>query len=76
MQQLLSQLPGVEIDEEGKITVNGSEVNNVLVNGKPLFGKDGKIVTQNLPAEIINKVQVTTTKTRKEELSGDDASGN
>lgn len=74
--QLLKQLPGVEIDENGKITVNGKEVNNVLVNGKPLFGSDGKIAIQNLPAEIINKVQITTTKTKEEELAKEDASGN
>lgn len=73
VEALLKQLPGVEIDEEGKITVNGKEVNNILVNGKPFFGKDGKIATQNLPAEIINKVQVTDTKTKEEELSGQDA---
>ena len=46
------------------------EVNNILVNGKPFFGKDGKIATQNLPAEIIDKVQVVDTKTKEEELSG------
>lgn len=74
VEALLKQLPGVEIDEEGKITVNGKEVNNILVNGKPFFGKDGKIATQNLPAEIIEKVQVVDTKTKSEEISGD-ASG-
>lgn len=73
VEALLKQLPGVEIDEEGKITVNGKEVNNILVNGKPFFGKDGKIATQNLPAEIIEKVQVTDTKSKEEELSGQDA---
>lgn len=73
VEALLKQLPGVEVDEEGKITVNGKEVNNILVNGKPFFGKDGKIATQNLPAEIISKVQVTDTKTKEEELSGQDA---
>jgi hypothetical protein len=73
VEALLKQLPGVEIDEEGKITVNGKEVNNILVNGKPFFGKDGKIATQNLPAEIISKVQVTDTKTKEEELSGQNA---
>ena len=73
VEALLKQLPGVEIDEEGKITVNGKEVNNILVNGKPFFGKDGKIATQNLPAEIIDKVQVTDTKTKEEELSGQNA---
>lgn len=76
VETLLKQLPGVEIDEDGKITVNGKEVNQILVNGKPFFDKDGKIALQNLPANIINKVQVTDTKTKKEEISGDKASGN
>ena len=76
VEALLKQLPGVEIDEDGKITVNGKTVNNILVNGKPFFGKDGKIATQNLPADIIDKVQVTDTKTKEEELSGQDASSN
>ena len=74
VEALLKQLPGVEITPEGKITVNGKEVNNILVNGKPFFGKDGKIATQNLPAEIIDKVQVVDTKTKSEELSGEGAS--
>lgn len=75
VETLLKQLPGVDIDEEGKITVNGKEVNQILVNGKPFFDKDGKVALKNLPAEIINKVQVTDTKTKKEELSGQKASG-
>ncbi len=75
VEALLKQLPGVDIDEEGKITVNGKEVNQILVNGKPFFDKDGKIALQNLPADIINKVQVTDTKTKQEELSGQKAAG-
>ena len=74
VEALLKQLPGVEISPEGKITVNGKEVNNILVNGKPFFGKDGKIATQNLPAEIIDKVQVVDTKTKAEKITGDNAS--
>lgn len=76
VEALLKQLPGVEIDEEGKITVNGKEVNQILVNGKPFFDKDGKIALQNLPAEIIDKVQVTDTKTKQEEISGQAAATN
>lgn len=76
VETLLKQLPGVEIDNEGKITVNGKEVNQILVNGKPFFDKDGKIALQNLPSDIINKVQISDTKTKKEELSGQAASGN
>ncbi|MCG2610642.1 outer membrane beta-barrel protein [Flavobacterium sp. SM15] len=76
VETLLKQLPGVEIDSEGKITVNGKEVNQILVNGKPFFDKDGKVALQSLPSDIINKVQVTETKTKKEELSGKAATSN
>lgn len=76
VETLLKQLPGVEIDAEGKITVNGKEVNQVLVNGKPFFDKDGKIALQSLPSSIINKVQISDTKTKKEELTKQAASSN
>lgn len=76
VQTLLKQLPGVEIDAEGKITVNGKEVNQILVNGKPFFDKDGKIALQNLPSDIINKVQISDTKTKKEEQTGQAATSN
>ena len=69
VETLLKQLPGVEVGTDGKITVNGKEVNQVLVNGKPFFDKDGKIALQSLPSDIINKVQITDTKTKKEELN-------
>ncbi|WP_286918026.1 outer membrane beta-barrel protein [Flavobacterium sp. UBA4197] len=76
VETMLKQLPGVEVDTDGKITVNGKEVNQILVNGKPFFDKDGKIALQSLPAEIINKIQVTDTKSKKEEISGQKASSN
>ena len=74
VETLLKQLPGVDIDKNGKITVNGKEVNNILVNGKPFFGKDGKVATENLPSNIIDKIQISDTKTKEEELSGKAAS--
>ncbi|PKB15887.1 TonB-dependent receptor [Flavobacterium sp. 5] len=76
VETLLKQLPGVEIDSDGKITVNGKEVNQILVNGKPFFDKDGKIALQNLPSDIIKKVQITDTKTKKEENTGAVSSSN
>lgn len=76
VESLLKELPGVEIDEDGKITVNGKEVNQILVNGKPFFDKDGKIALENLPADLIKKVQITDTKTKKEELTGRASSSN
>ena len=69
VETLLKELPGFEIDSQGKITVNGKEVSQVLVNGKAFFDKEGLMILKNLPAEIINKIQVSDFKTKKEELS-------
>ncbi|MBL4662371.1 MAG: TonB-dependent receptor [Flavobacteriaceae bacterium] len=75
VEDLLKKLPGVEVDEDGKITVNGKEVNKILVNGKPFFGDDPTIATRNLTKEIIEKVQVTDTKTDAEAFAGESSDG-
>lgn len=69
VETLLRQLPGITIDANKKIRVNGKEVNQILVNGKSFFGEDGKIALQNLPSEIIKKVQVSDTKTKEQEFT-------
>lgn len=71
VEELLKKLPGVEVDEAGKITVNGKPVNKILVNGKPFFGDDPTIATKNLSKEIIEKVQVTDTKSKSEAFAGE-----
>ena len=70
VEALLKKLPGVEIDADKNITVNGKKVSQILVNNKPFFNKDGSIALQNLPAELIKKVQVTEAKTKSEEFTG------
>jgi hypothetical protein len=74
VETLLKQLPGVEVDSDGKVTVNGKDVTQFLVNGKTFFDKDGAMILKNLPAEIINKVQVSDFKTKKEELAKQESS--
>ena len=76
VEDLLKKLPGVEVDAEGKITVNGKEVNKILVNGKPFFGNDPSITTKNLTKEIIEKVQITDTKSKSEAFSGEKGDAN
>lgn len=72
IEDLLKELPGVEVDEDGKIKVNGKDVSNILVNGKPFFGNDPTIATRNLTKEIIEKVQVVDTKTKAEAFTGEE----
>lgn len=75
VEDLLRELPGVEVDEDGKIKINGKEVNKILVNGKPFFGDDPTITTKNLTKELIEKIQVVDTKTKAEAFSGDVVDG-
>lgn len=62
VEDLLKKLPGVQVDKEGNIMVNGKPVNRILVDGKVFFGDDPKMATRNLPANVIDKVQVTDDK--------------
>ncbi len=71
VEDLLKELPGVEVDAQGNITVNGKTVNKILVNGKPFFGDDPTIATRNLTKEIVDKIQVTDTKTDSEAFTGE-----
>ena len=70
LEEVMKKLPGVEVDAQGNITVNGKPVSRILVNGKEFFGNDPKIATKNLPKEIIDKIQVVDTKTKSEEFTG------
>lgn len=75
VEDLLKQLPGVEVEDDGTIKVNGKEVNRILVNGKPFFGDDPSITTRNLTKEIIEKIQVVDTKTKSEAFTGEVVDG-
>ncbi|GGG91061.1 hypothetical protein GCM10011416_04500 [Polaribacter pacificus] len=71
VEDFLKKLPGVEVSTEGAITINGVSVDKILVNGKPFFGDDPKIALENLTKDMINKIQVTDTKTKSEAFTGE-----
>ncbi|WP_166332803.1 TonB-dependent receptor [Sphingobacterium chungjuense] len=54
----LKRLQGVEVDKDGNVTAQGEAVTRVRINGKDFFGGDVKTATQNLPANIIDKIQI------------------
>ena len=57
VEELIKKLPGIVIDDSGKITHNGKEVKQILVDGKEFFGRDQQLVLKNIPAEIVDKVK-------------------
>ena len=54
---LISRLPGAEIDENGRITINGKYVSSLLLNGKDFFKGQTHVVLKNLPAYTVNKIK-------------------
>ncbi|WP_316829837.1 outer membrane beta-barrel family protein [Pedobacter aquatilis] len=58
VEDLLIQLPGIKVDNNGRITAYGQSVDKVLVDGEEFFGDDPTLVTRNLRADMIDKVQL------------------
>jgi hypothetical protein len=57
-EDLLRKLPRLTVWGDGTITVNGKNVKQLLVNGKPFFGGDTRVAIQNIPKDAIDKIQV------------------
>lgn len=72
VEDLLKKLPGVTVDKDGSILVQGQKVTRLTVDGKDFFGTDPKTATKNLPADAIAKVQLIDSKTQEAKATGID----
>lgn len=70
--ELVAQIPGVEIDEDGNIKAHGENVTKIIVDGKEFFSTDPRIALKTLPAEIIAKIQLIDDKSEQAKFSGFD----
>ena len=69
---LLRRLPGVEVDDEGKITVGGREVTNILVDGERFFDDDPQVAARNIPADFVQRVRTYNRRSRQSQFTGID----
>jgi outer membrane receptor protein involved in Fe transport len=72
VEDLLKRLPGIQVDRNGAITAEGQTVKKVLVDGEEFFGDDPTLVTQNLRADMVDKVQVFDKKSDQATFTGID----
>ena len=72
VEDLLKKMPGIQIDKNGKITAQGETVQKVLVDGEEFFGDDPTLVTQNLRADMVDKVQIYDKKSDQAAFTGID----
>lgn len=58
MKEVLEKLPGVDVDIDGRVTVQGKQVTRMMVEGKSFFGGGTKLAIENIPAEALAKIEV------------------
>ena len=68
---LLEKMPGIS-NNNGELQAQGEKVERVLVDGKPFFGNDPKAAVQNIPAEMVDKIQIYDQKSQQAQFTGFD----
>lgn len=72
LEELIKKLPGAEVDADGNIIVNGKAVKRIMVDGKDFFTSDPKVASKNLPADMVQRVQVVDRQSDMARMSGFD----
>ncbi len=72
VEELVKRLPGAQVDDDGKITINGKEVKKIMVDGKEFMTGDTKTAMKNLPTSIIERVKAYDQKSDMARVSGID----
>ena len=71
-EDLIKKMPGVTVDKSGTVTAQGETVKKVTVDGRDFFGDDATATLRNLPAEVIDKIQVFDKLSDQAQLTGFD----
>ena len=72
VEDVLKKLPGVDVAKDGSIKAQGETVTRVRVDGKDFFGNDPLLATKNLPADMIDKIQVIDLLSDQAQFTGVD----
>ena len=72
VEELVKRLPGAQVSDDGKITINGKEVKKILVDGKEFMTGDTKTAMKNLPTSIVERVKAYDEKSDLARMSGID----
>lgn len=72
VEELVKKLPGAQVGDDGKITINGKEVTKILFDGKEFMTGDTKTAMKNIPTSIIEKVKAYEEKSDLAKVTGID----
>ncbi|TPV35771.1 TonB-dependent receptor [Paucihalobacter ruber] len=70
LEDVLKKLPGVEVNADGQIEVDGVRVQKLMIDGKDFFDGDTKLGVQNIPSNAVDKIQVLKNYAEVGQLSG------
>ena len=70
IEELVRRLPGAQIDDDGKITINGKEVKKIKIDGKEFMTGDTQTALKNLPTDIVNQIKAYDEKSDLARISG------
>lgn len=72
VEDLLKKVPGVEVSKDGTVTTQGETIKRVKVDGKDFMGNDPLLATRNLPADMVDKIQIIDEMSEQSKFSGID----
>ncbi|MCF0160242.1 MAG: TonB-dependent receptor, partial [Bacteroidaceae bacterium] len=72
LEELVKKIPGAEVSEDGKITLNGKDISKILVNGKEFFGDDPSVAMKNLTVDMVDKIKAYDKKSDQARVTGID----
>lgn len=72
LEELVKKLPGAEVDDDGKITINGKEVSKIMIDGKEFFADDPNIAMKNIPVNIVDKIRAYDKQSDMARMTGID----
>jgi hypothetical protein len=75
LEDLVKKLPGLEINENGKIQYQNKEIDKVTIDGNEFFGNKHQIATKNLPANAVEGIELLTNHQDFESIKGFDNKG-
>nr|MCR4843974.1 carboxypeptidase-like regulatory domain-containing protein [Bacteroidales bacterium] len=70
LKDLLKQMTGIEVGEDGSVKVQGESVNQITVNGRTFFMGDKRAALDNLPAKAVERIKVTDHENETESVTG------
>jgi hypothetical protein len=62
LSELLQLLPGIRLNNDGTLTINGQQIDRIMVDGKPFFDGSPQTALEHLPADIVKKIQMFASK--------------